>query len=1472
MGWVFEPNVGQVASAVKFLARASDATVFLTGNDIDISWAGSRSQVRQGRSAMSDSLELEFVGANQGNQPTGETLLPGKTNYLIGRNSRGWHTNIPHYAGVRYAQLYPGVDAKFYGGSLGLEYDLTAAPNADLRRILLRVNGAGTFDQDAHGNLTMRVGARQLAMKRPRVYQLVGASRVDVSGGYQLVDSNTIGFTIGKHRTDLPLVIDPAISVAFTTFLGGNGAEKGNSVAVAPDAVTGDTDVFVGGTTTDVSSFPEMTACNDIKSATCGGGAAGAVSNLFVAKVDLSTSPPTLVYLTFIGGSGNDQGGLVAVDNSLASASPPSSPNLAILDWTTSTDFPVTLGSVPTGSVNLTVSKLNGAGNAFVYSEYYGGSGMEATQGTGAIVSSPAGGGIATDSAGDVFVTSDTTSIDLPQPSTPNGFQLLFEGTGTAATSPNNDGFFAKFDPNGSLLYATYFGITATIGSTGIAVDSSGNAYVAGFTSSPTTFPAANPFQANYGGGNSDAFVMKINPAPLLGSPGLIYASLLGGSQSDQALSIAVDTSSPADAYVTGLTQSSDLIPSSGVTNSPFQSSLGSAATQNAFFAVISQSGGVPALQYITYLGGSGTDVAQAVNVISPTQVYVAGSTTSANFPSICSLQGFTGAQDAFLAQFNPSAAGAASLLGTTLLGGTVTAEASSVSADSAGDAIIFGDSVSPDFPLAGNPNTGFQTICTSCAATTPLSDAVLTRVTVNSNASGCLAFNPGAGNFGPFADGTTSPPVDVLVTNDGSADLNVNSVTITGPNFSDFSLTINTCPASSPISPGKTCDLAITFDPSIIGPETASLQVSDDGIGSPQILTLNGTGTGVGVTLSPGNTLNFPSTAQGAVSTPQSVILMNTGADNLKITQLPFQGTNPTDFELSTSNTCASTASTLAPGTMCTIAVQFAPNEANPPAGGLSLSAQDALSITDPTNNSTQTVTVSLSGTELPATPAIVFSPTSLTFNSENVGSPTAAQPITVTNTGSAPLAISSVSIVGPNGADFPETNTCPMTPATMAVNGVCTISVKFQPTATGPRSASVSVSDNAAGSPQTVGLTGTGTAAGVTLTPSSLMFAGQNAGTPPSTPQTITLQNTGSGPLTISSIGIAGANPGDFAETNNCPGSSATLNVGQACSIAVTFAPIGAGSRSASLSISDDAVPSPQRASLNGTGTAPGAQLSVSGVPFGSEVVGAVTASQPVQVNNIGNGPLMISHVGFTGFDPNDFQASGSCVGAGGSAVSVPAGSNCTVNVAFAPTTTGSLAASLSITDNAASSPQQIPVAGTATDFQLGVGAGGSTSTTITAGETATFNLQTTPVNGFTGTLTMTCADPMPASTCTLSPQQQVISGSQPVGFSVTMTTTARSAAPQLFRKMPPRSRRPFIIGLLFVLAFLWLWSWRQHRLPRFRLAFLLAGALLLCSCTSGGNTASSNGTPAGTYTVVATGTTSGTSRTVKLKITVQ
>ncbi|MGH9709779.1 MAG: choice-of-anchor D domain-containing protein, partial [Candidatus Acidiferrales bacterium] len=216
--------------------------------------------------------------------------------------------------------------------------------------------------------------------------------------------------------------------------------------------------------------------------------------------------------------------------------------------------------------------------------------------------------------------------------------------------------------------------------------------------------------------------------------------------------------------------------------------------------------------------------------------------------------------------------------------------------------------------------------------------------------------------------------------------------------------------------------------------------------------------------------------------------------------------------------------------------------------------------------------------------------------------------------------------------------------------------------------------ISDNANPPQQTIALSGTGAAASVSLTPASLTFAPQNEGPPPSAPQSVTLKNTGASPVTISSIGFAGANPNDFAQTNNCPlAPAATLNAGGICTISVTFQPTATGQRTAALSVADDSTPSPQTVALAGTGTAPVVQLAPASLQFSSTVVGIASASQAIQVSNNGTGALVISSVSFGGADGGDFQASGSCVGAKAASITVAVGANCMVDVDFLPLAAG-------------------------------------------------------------------------------------------------------------------------------------------------------------------------------------------------------
>lgn len=1440
----FEPNRGQASPRVKFVARANDAAVLLRQRGVVVAWPAATRRGYQTNPTRGEALRLDFAGANTAVRVTGHSMLRGKTNYLLGRDPRKWLTNVPQYSTVRYEDLYRGINAQFYGGPSGLEYDLVALPGSAPRGIRLRIRGARGIRFGRRGELILRMDKRQIVMRRPRIYQTEQGHRIAVSGGYRSLGHDVFGFVIGKHRADLPLVIDPSISIAYTTFLGGTGAEKGNSVAVDS---TGD--VYVGGSTT-LATFPE--------SATASLGPLGGSSDLFVAKIDPTQSRgASLIYLTFIGGSKNDQGGMVALDNSVAP------PNLAILGWTTSPDFPVTNSSTLNGPSDITVTKLNGSGSNFIYSEYFGGSGAEATQNAG---------GIATDALGDVFVTSDTNSTNLPMtPPVVNGFQPVYGGGAS-------DGFLAEFDPiAGSLLYFTYFGINATVGSTSVAVDASGNAYVAGFTSSPTAFPATIALQTTYAGGADDAFVMEINPTVIPASQ-LVYASLLGGSASDQATSIAVDGSVPPNAYVTGVTSSNNFYPvtSGTAVNAPFQLTL--KGTSNAFLIVISQTAaGVPSLEYATYLGGTGIDAGEGVSVVSPSQVYIVGNTTSDDFPDLCSLQGFSGTQDAFLAEINPTAGGAASLLYTTLLGGSVTAEANAVAADSTGDAIVFGDTLSPDYPLAASPNNGFQPTCTSCAVAPPLADALLTQVDVGTNPTACVAFSPPVINLGSFPTGTTSPPQNTVLTNNGdpSTTLTISSITIVGANASDFSLQTtgaNACQAGVAVAQGLTCDFSVTFAPSLVGPETATLEVADNGVGAPQTVNLSGTGTSPEISLSP-TSLAFGSVAQGTTSNPQTVALANTGNDTLNVTAASISGTNPTDFVFAGANTCSPNA-TVSPGGNCTVAVEFAPNEPNPPQN---LSAQAVISFTDITNSSTGAATIPLSGTEASApAPAVSLTATTLAFGSENVGGSTTQPAVTLKNTGSAALSVSSIGITGANAGDFTQTNTCPVAPnATLSAGSTCTISVTFQPATAGLLAADVTISDNATPSPQTISLTGTGTLPGISLSPASLTFAGQDVGPPPSAPQNVTLTNTGTGPLAISGISFTGANPGDFAQTNNCPlAPAATLNTGTSCIISVTFDPTATGSRSASLSVADNAPQSPQAVALSGTGTAPAVQLAPGSLQFASTVVGTESGNKPVLATNIGNGPLVITGASFAGPDGGDFQATGTCIGTNGSTVTVAAGGNCTVDVNFLPLAAGTRTAALGLNGNASANPT-VSITGTATDFQLGPIQGGTTSTTVTAGESALFSMQVTPINGFLGTVTLACSNPPAGGACTVSPSSVGISGAAPVSFTVNVSTTAHSLFAPLRAPISRRTEPPVLLSiaaLLFVLLFL-TFPWHLKGKARLLRPVMLLSLLWLFSCGGGrSSSTSATGTPPGTYTVTMTGAVSGTTRTVNLSITVQ
>ncbi len=537
---------------------------------------------------------------------------------------------------------------------------------------------------------------------------------------------------------------------------------------------------------------------------------------------------------------------------------------------------------------------------------------------------------------------------------------------------------------------------------------------------------------------------------------------------------------------------------------------------------------------------------------------------------------------------------------------------------------------------------------------------------------------------FGNQRVGSASAAQGVTLTNSGNAALSISGISVGGTNSADFAQT-NTCPiAPSTLAAGASCSISVTFTPGAAGSRSASVSVTDNASGSPHTVALSGTGTAPAVTLTP-TSLAFAGRTVGSTSPSQSSTLRNSGTAPLTISSIVMAGTNSADF--AQISDCPLSPATLAAGSTCTVNVTFTPTATG--------SRSASVAITDDATGSPHSLGVS--GTGLASAPNVGLSPPSLDFGARAVGSTSAALTSTLTNTGNAALTISSVGITGTNAADFAQTNNCPSSPSTLAAGGSCTISVTFTPGAGGSRSASVSIADDASGSPQSIPLTGAGQTPAVTLSPTSLSYGSQLVGTT-SGSQSSTLRNSGTAPLTITSIGMGGANAGDFAQSNDCPVAPLTLAVNATCTLTVTFSPTASGPLSASVSIADDATASPQSLPVSGTGTqpAPAVTLNPTSLAFGNQRVGTTSGNQSVTVGNTGTAPLTISSIGITGTNAGDYAQGGDCPTAPST---LAAGGSCTIQVSFSPSATGSRTASISVSDNASGSPHTVALSGTGT-----------------------------------------------------------------------------------------------------------------------------------------------------------------------------
>jgi Beta-propeller repeat len=639
----FEPNAGRTGGDVEFVAhQVAGGTLYLRPHEAVL-------QLPQPEGG-SLGLRLGFGSRGVAPEPRALEPLPGKANSFVGDDPSRWRTGLPMYGRVRYASVQPGIDLDFYGDQRRLEYDFRLAAGADPSRIAVELGNADSARISAAGELVIRVGGATVRQPVPVAYQRVAGKRQRVPVAYT-VEGSTLGFKLGAHDRSRPLVIDPLV-LSYSTYLGGGMGDFANGIDV-----DGSGAAYITGETTSTDFPTQDPRDTDLPQ-----------TDVFVTKIAPDTGgAATLAYSTYLGGDGLDVGHGIFVD---------AAGRAYVTGATGSTNFPTQLQyQGDQGSLDTFVTALTPDSGGVVtlsYSSYLGGSGADGGN----------GGGIAVDAAGAVYVSGETFSSNFP---TVNPFQ---------GDQGDADVFVTKlFLPllgNLAPAYSTYLGGGAIDLARwdSLAVDAAGAAYVTGQTES-SNFPTQDPLQTDQTG--TDAFVTKLNPDS--GGPvTLAYSTYLGGGAFDQSLGIAVDSSGAA--HVAG---------STGSTNFPTADPIqGDQASADGFVARLSpDSGGPVTLAYSTYLGGGGDDGAQGLALDGAGAVYVAGSTSSTDFPAVDPLTGAGpgGNGDAFAAKLSPDSGGPPAFVYSTTFGGEESEVATDVAVDAAGSAYVAGTTFSTGFP-----------------------------------------------------------------------------------------------------------------------------------------------------------------------------------------------------------------------------------------------------------------------------------------------------------------------------------------------------------------------------------------------------------------------------------------------------------------------------------------------------------------------------------------------------------------------------------------------------------------------------------------------------------------------------------------------------------------------------------------------------------------------------------------------------
>ncbi len=665
----FQNNKGQSPRDVDFVSQSGNHSLYLKKSGIRLDLRGAK---------QTQSIALKYVHPEASPHSEGIDFLNANNGYFVGSPDK-WIRGISSYQKVRYSNVWRGVDVLYYGNHRLLEYDLVVAAGADASRAAFEVSGAQGLRVDENGDLLIQTASGEILEKRPVAYQQTSAGRREVVARYE-VSGDTVSFQIGDYDRSKQLVIDPVIGFSIANLI--------PLEAYGPGGVAVDTsnNIFVSGTTLPgLESDPGYTSG-------------------FVLEIGYTGSESgSLIFGT---GTGNTTVAALATDNN----------GSAYMTGNTS-DSGVTFGTknayqgTSGGGLDAFLVRINVSQVQLIYSTYLGGSGNDG------------GTAVAADSSGNAYVVGQTASANFPR-------------TAGSPFAGGTDVFLARINTNASgassLTYSYLAGGSGNDVGTSVALDTSGNVYVGGFTQSTTFSPNPNfGFVTANPAGNANGFVLKLNATSLAAS----YLTFFTGGD---VYALAVDSSQQA--YVTGNTDGA--IP----TNSLNQGYATTGGAGHAFIARFSTTvTGTASLIYSSYLAGGAADAGFGIAVNGSGLATVVGSTTSFNFPVTASAlqRTLAGKQNAFLSQVNTNAAMSASLVYSSYLGGSDVDSGNAVALTPYGNPVILGQTNSINFPVtsgnAANPGTGYTVFLTKFWFEAPPFGSLDTPVNNSVNVAGAV-------------------------------------------------------------------------------------------------------------------------------------------------------------------------------------------------------------------------------------------------------------------------------------------------------------------------------------------------------------------------------------------------------------------------------------------------------------------------------------------------------------------------------------------------------------------------------------------------------------------------------------------------------------------------------------------------------------------------------------------------------------